>query len=552
MQCDQALAQFERRCFDLRKARRLNPALPSIDRFENEGVATLIDGAHELYPRDSSPFVDVMRDFTFLSSDNGLVEPPLAPMVRPAAVGPKQTPRQVATHGWGRVPSEASGVRIIRIRGSINDPSGKVYYIVEWSDGASSWETSAAFGGALAVVHDFEDRRFEDERKVLIKRFQRSKVKADASIVQPREPKSTIERSLIRPGVVLAPSSAAAVPADPNVPGTAIMRSPLRALAPTQGLFNIGTSKLFGVDAAQSASDSSRPPIGAAPAKATVPDALSDSDASDTPLIRRSLGRRPPRQERAKPGGQSSSSDTDSSDSPLARGMLGISLAAGHHTAIAPSTLQPQSQSGQAIRRLPLAYVYIDHSEGEVIGARMASAGPSRTGSSPGTVQNSPLPPQHTPVTGSSDDSRAVSATEHKCGYCMVDTMLPVRGDTQQVHCTVCGLHYHSTCYQRLAARFDSLGTDAGAAAADAGDFVCRFCHEYNGRSVDVYLTWRTSTTRSPQPAGGDHVALGQVDVIVKWKGFSYRHLAWAPLVWLSGTRRSTLLQNMKIPIQGG
>ncbi|KAJ2713358.1 hypothetical protein H4R19_002293, partial [Coemansia spiralis] len=557
MECDQAVVQFERECFNLRKAWRLGHAVPSIDRFENEGIATLVDKAHEIYAGDISPFEDVTGDFRFKGSGHGPVEPPLAPGARRAAAGQKQRSWQVATHGWGRVPGEASGARISRIRGLISDPSGKVYYIVEWSDGASSWERPSAFGDARAALHEYEGQRYERERKELVERFQQSKIKADASIVQPREPKSMIEKSSMRPGRVPVQRISAPAQAARDLPGTAIMRSPLPAGAPAREWFNIGTSKLLGVDSMPGASDSDIPLMAATLAAAAISrsadsdagsDASSDSNASDFPLIKSTLSNRATRRVRDPAYDQSSSSDTDSSDTPLALVLLGA-RAGG-----TSSRLRRRPWDNQAARR-PVAYVYIDHAEGEVVGGYKTAARAPDTdlvlASAPSSPELDQLSLHQTRrAAESSDDSRVDGITKRQCSYCSVDAALPVGGNVRQLHCTACGLSYHSACYRQLAARFDSVDADADNTAAAAGDFVCRFCNEYGERGAELYLTWRTACT--PQLVEGDALALGHVDVIVKWRDVSYRHLAWVPLVWLSSTRRSPLLRGIKARILAG
>ncbi|KAJ1732245.1 hypothetical protein LPJ61_002143 [Coemansia biformis] len=567
LQCDHAVAQFERRCFDLRKARRLNAAIPPIDRFENEGVATLVDAAQEIYDQGASPFDDVMDDFSFVGSGKGPVEPPLAPGGQQARGGTKRRLWQVATHGWSRQPDQASDARITKVRGVISNPSGGVFYLAEWSDGTATWERPGAFDSALAVVRDYENQRYAREHKELIKLYQRSKFTADMSIVLPREPKCMLEKSPVHasPQPALRTADAELLPNERS--RKAITRGLPTPATSSRGWFNIGTSKLLGVDAPPATFIPSIPATGeSADVECDAEsdagsDASSDSNSSACPLIKSTLSNRALEPRRVSAIRQSYDSELSDSDVPLAQMVLGDFAAAGssyasykqHGSALEAPTPPAQTTTQRAPGKM-VAYVYIDHEEGQ-----FAKQWARRTRQKKDSVSDSPEIDRPMPPSGDSIDANSsrsnsrqesvVMSASRKCGYCSIDASIPMHGDARSLQCTGCKLIYHGACYQKLAERF---GEGYDLADASSGDVVCIFCLKYSGRAVDVCLTWRTSAAGGARHARMAQTVQNQVDVIVKWKNVSYRHLDWVPMVWLSAMWRSPLLRNMKAQIQGG
>ncbi|KAJ1855885.1 hypothetical protein GGH12_006048, partial [Coemansia sp. RSA 1822] len=109
--------KFDKRCFALCKACRVDDKVESIDRFVNKGMATLVDEGTEIYTNNKSPFDNEMDDFVF-AGDSGPrpIEAKLKWMV------------QVATHRWNRVAQISQFTRqVAKIRGIINDLCGMVY-----------------------------------------------------------------------------------------------------------------------------------------------------------------------------------------------------------------------------------------------------------------------------------------------------------------------------------------------------------------------------------------------------------------------------------------
>ncbi|KAJ2450249.1 hypothetical protein EV183_004407 [Coemansia sp. RSA 2336] len=135
-------------------------------------------------------------------------------------------------------------------------------------------------------------------------------------------------------------------------------------------------------------------------------------------------------------------------------------------------------------------------------------------------------------------------ATDSKCGVCQLDARLS--SEVSRCTCAECNITYHEACYRGLVERME-LGPASGL--TEPG-FVCWFCNQYGTRPVEEFLTWRIDSKLSPTSLAYRMELLGKVDVIVKWKGMSYRHLSWVPFMWLSTTRRSSTLRNMKVRIQ--
>ncbi|KAJ2121352.1 hypothetical protein IW147_004313 [Coemansia sp. RSA 720] len=138
--------KFDKRCFALCKACRVDDKVESIDRFVNKGMATLVDEGTEIYTNNKSPFDNEMDDFVF-AGDSG--------------------PR----------PIEA-----------------KLKWMVQ-ENKAMSWERANKVGH---VLHAFENARFATEHKALVRLYWRLKRSADLSMVATREPKYMLEKMPVK------------------------------------------------------------------------------------------------------------------------------------------------------------------------------------------------------------------------------------------------------------------------------------------------------------------------------------------------------------------
>ncbi|KAJ1854256.1 hypothetical protein LPJ76_004163 [Coemansia sp. RSA 638] len=473
--CPEALDEFDERCFALRKAYRDNKDVECIDRFVNEGIATLVDEGAEIYANNKSPFDDEMDDFVF-AGDSG---------PRPVEAKSKWT-AQVATHGWNRVARISQFTRqVAKIRGTINDLCGTVYYLSEWEDKATSWERADKVGH---VLHAFENARFATERKALVRLYRRSKRSADPSMVATREPKYMLEKTPVKEHVARSVGS----------------------------LFDMGTSLLRGADESiQIASTPVR--ISRTNSNTSLTEMLvqatPSTDQSDTPLIESLMHATPNR---------------ELSETPLIETLA-------HATPSRGQSDTPSSMTQVVTRDRPkrTAYVYIDHA----MGSRVKRRHTQPIDSDVEIIEDSEV---IMPAMG--------RATDTKCGLCMVDVSVTVDGPLGHRMCTECGISYHNPCFTRLAKRLELGPAYIATLSQTPQSFVCWFCREYAVQVVDEYITWRGGQT----VLGGRAVSLGRVDVAVKWKNMSYRHVAWVPFVWLSTTRRSMALRSMKMQVQVG
>ncbi|KAJ1739426.1 hypothetical protein LPJ68_004698 [Coemansia sp. RSA 1086] len=450
LECPGAVAQFEQECFQHRKQ---HPAV-EIDYYDNNGMATLIEVGREIFANGVSPFFDTMDDFSFSASGEGKVG---------AAGRAKKVLK--ASDGWNRLQRGYKG-RIVQIHGSISDTAGNVYYLSRWDDGKSTWESPRAFDQSLAVLTKFENSCYVRERQKLVRLFQQSRVAADPSIMQTREPKYMLERVHARDAV-----------AKPD------RQSPARDTS----LIDLSTSLLLSGDAASNTREMAKKP-------------------KDSHVRRISSA-------------SSSGSSEGSSDIPL----VGI--------------------TDEHKRRRPSAHVFIDHVEGSVAKRRRLQGGQGMAGDLDGSVVAVPG------TTRADEPAHALGrATDSKCGVCQLDTQL--LAGSNGYTCAECNITYHNACYKELAERME-LGPVYIDALKQPG-FVCWFCSQYGTQSVEEFLTWRIDSKLSPASLAYRVELLGKVDVIVKWKNVSYRHLSWVPFVWLNTTRRSATLRSMKLQIQMG
>ncbi|KAJ2850702.1 hypothetical protein IWW36_001670 [Coemansia brasiliensis] len=478
LECPGAVEQFEQECFRLRKQRQLNPNAESIDYYDNNGMATLIDVGKEIFANGVSPFYDMMDDFSFAATANNSegVSPRLG-----SSTG-RDRRIMVASNGWNRLKREPNFKgRIVQIRGAISDAPGNVYYLSEWDDGKSTWESPKAFDRSLSVLTKFENSCYMRERQSLVRLFQQSRASADPSIMQTREPKYMLEKVHARDG---------------SHPRSDRLSKLSSADENDSSLIDLSTSVLLSGDSAPSNAKES---------------AIKPKQSSHLRQL------------------SSGSSSSGASDIPLAAIMDGD---------------LPK-------RRRVSAHVFIDHVEGSMAKRRRLEKIQQRelmTDSDDNDVVGVARTAQ------AAEEPAKVStmerATDAKCGVCQLEDNVQLASAQEGYTCGECNIAYHKTCYIKLAERLKLDPVYIASLKHPDPGFVCWFCHEYGTLSVEEFLTWRIDSS-SPATSLAHRIGLlGKVDVIVKWKGISYRRLSWVPYVWLSTTRRSVTLRNMKLQIQ--
>ncbi|KAJ2497061.1 hypothetical protein GGH96_005379 [Coemansia sp. RSA 1972] len=520
----EALDEFDERCFALRKARRANSRVESIDRFVNEGMATLVDEGAEIYANNKSPFDDEMDDFVFAGDQD------------PHSVGDKsKLLAQVATHGWNRACLLSMVNRqITKICGTINDLCGPVYYLCKWDDKATSWECADNVG---RVLRAFENARFATERKALVRLYRRSKQSADPSMVATREPKYMLEKTPVKEHLARSVGSLFDM-------GTSLLRGADEPIQIASSPVRISrtssdtplTEMLKDEKPAREASETpltellaQATPIedrSATPLIDTFAHATPIEDRSATPHIETLKDLRPSTVRLETPLTDTPTQATpirDRSDTPLTETLIRDRSDMPSSTAHVVTKVRPKST----------AYVYINHTEG----SRAKRRRTQRNDDSDVEMAEDEVA---MPAMG--------RATDTKCGLCMVDVSVTVDGPLGHCSCTECGISYHNPCFTRLAERLELGPAYIATLSQTPQSFVCWFCREYAVQVVDEYITWRGGQN----VLGGRAVSLGRVDVAVKWKNMSYRHVAWVPFVWLSTTRRSMALRSMKMQVQVG
>ncbi|KAJ2391461.1 hypothetical protein GGI05_002937, partial [Coemansia sp. RSA 2603] len=209
--CEQAINEFETRCAKLRFEHFKNPSTQPIDMYENEGIATLLEDALELFADGSSVFQNEVSDFDFAAGGaNSTADLKATPTGKN-----KRTARQkpaVATVGWNRKirnidkarPFGMSGgsllvpgiqqIAMTSIVGAIKLPSGYRCYLTQWSDGELSWERPAAFDEAMGVLYRHESAGDASDRNALLMQYRRANKTGNVGSVHTPAKKTNLER----------------------------------------------------------------------------------------------------------------------------------------------------------------------------------------------------------------------------------------------------------------------------------------------------------------------------------------------------------------------
>ncbi|KAJ1896985.1 hypothetical protein LPJ66_003658, partial [Kickxella alabastrina] len=645
--CEDALIDFEKRCTNLRFERMANSRLPEIDRFENEGLATLIDVAMEAIPHSESAFHDRVRDFAFVTGEVG----DLSPLVTDQSAVKKTSPysrRQLATLGWNRciVASkldDANGMAainasdspwtrptIIKIVNSIRDNSGRVYYLSEWSDKELTWEKPSAFDGAMGPLMLYEGTRSANKRKDLVAQFQRAKHEGDSSIMQSPQGKSNLERKPVRSSVPDNKTPAVQAPSDmADITG---LTSPSGRL-----WFDLGTSNILPskgvVESNAPASKLSTPessrPMNSAVSSHSVAFAkkrtmLSDSEEEAEDNL--DVGGWPSSSESTIDSGSSMDApedgetrdvdfeDCDMDDAIMVSGNIATSAPASiiaFARVPARATASSFSAGNVSVPRKRLhsdesrrcgassvpslsqagtyPFVKIDH----VAGSKLQSRGLSELtlkrisserrralrdiNSGKRVSRQQPAETRHQTVRGVSsrflidsdeemlsgrvssscnqiplssvDESRAAASRQRsnnpvltkiqtddaKCSHC--PSLLP--SGSEGISCNGCGLSYHRQCYDRVLSRV--------SIALSSSDSVvqCALCTTFEECAIEKVLALRDN-------APGGKYSPANVDIAVKWKNKSYRHLSWVPRVWQQAVSPNLMLGTLMVQAKSG
>ncbi|KAJ2861870.1 hypothetical protein GGI22_002340, partial [Coemansia erecta] len=460
-------------------------AFPAIDRYENDGFATIIDEAITHIPPERSSFQDG-DDFTFASKP---IETLREAKNSSRGIGGN---RLSATHGWNRKVDRSSAdcCRIQNIRGSIRDAAGRVFYLTQWSDKALTWESPKAYTHDILVLERHETARFLKGRKELVQQYRNMKTTADDSLISPRKPKYLMEK---KPG---------------GSPAAAITSLAL--------------------------------PTGILPGSAGGSITLSDLKSSNLLATKAAVPTMPvraPRQPSARPLIVDPSDEESESDV----SMKSVKEPYVYINHVAGSKDRAFWKSRAKARQNRPNYVEAED-EGEIIEELIVQGGRIGVITS-GTVV--PPPRWNTPGTSSTPSESAgytfdiqhsnVPTKLDTCAAC--DVHIPSGDNGTAGSCTRCKLSYHPQCYDELLRRIGFEGDSSDLSSWLEGKFTCAFCNRYAGREVGVYLTWRVNR------AGDQDVlpcTVGSVDVLVKWSKFSYRHLDWVPFAWLKSTRRAS------------
>ncbi|KAJ2829795.1 hypothetical protein GGI24_002060, partial [Coemansia furcata] len=522
LDCDKKIEEFELRCFQLRLEQQPQPDQQKVDQYQDHGLVTLVDEGHRYMAEYDSGFQVPVEDFDFVgdgdASKNNATTGKVRAISRDQAVGTS------ATHGWHRMRPQLEACKnsysptlarshanfeplsaptyssfllpsshasdpsflaeITRICGTIRDNGGRIYYLVQWSDQALSWETPPAFitQKEVELLTHFVNLQYAQERKVLGKDLEPVLANGKVSLsTETYVTKSGMGRSSKRAG----DSGDAA------------------------RWFNLKSCNLAPIV-------STSPPAAMDMAGRHILDTT--DEGSSSPDSERSLVRAI-KQSRIKAPTSATSATSDSGiDTPLSRRMARL--------------CSPRS----------VVHVFIDHREGETLRrhgvSRSASKRIERERRLAIEIQQRAVMASTPPKFGISDvvarghvarivetppATPAPRLTERRaCCVCQLDTRADAWG------CVECGLWFHHPCYRTLATRLgaDSEYLDALDDYDESDDFVCRFCSLHSRRTPHDFLTWRGA-------APNTRVNMAAVDYLVKWRGVAYRHLDWVPFVWL-------------------
>ncbi|KAJ2852770.1 hypothetical protein J3B02_003447, partial [Coemansia erecta] len=639
--CAQAIDDFEQACSKLRIARRTNPEIAPIDRYENEGVATLIDEALVNIQPDTSAFANAVEDFHFASAEAekpGMSSPTLLEPQNNSKKSNRPYRRMVAaTVGWHRmrdgngvVMRSATGdasfassdalrssireLHIAEIGRSLRVSSGQIFYLARWSDGQLSWESPSAFTRYIDILTKYENDHFARKRTDLVKQYRQAKQKGNMSIVTTTPRRTNLERmvgstvtnsidtvmDLFKSPLQSAAASSSISSLLKNKQTGSKRQSAAAATAALPSLFDLSTSNLLQKknDAKSAVSGNSsrfdlfdRKDDGNS---MDIDNGNADTVEEDLEVVVSGVVLPQPSQS-VKHRHRALATDPD--DQPLIN-TLSRDLSVDSHqkpakkkdltglvpfvvidTPVPPSLASSMNKVSGLIRfeserRKAIKMIYqqypsfrktgrISHvdSVSLLMDDMSLSTGKSArhvvsvaSTTSPDSLISDSSEAEHQPAAddddhdfnasdkdeeegfirssdskrdkghngvttagrnGALDANKAVDSS--KCDFCAKPL---VDADNKVVSCNKCHMSYHAGCYDKVAMRNEidllQLQDKSGS---------CVFCAKFGRREVMTCVTWRGA------PRIGT-VKFADVDILVKWKGFSYRELSWIPFIW--------------------
>ncbi|KAJ2048039.1 hypothetical protein H4S04_004074 [Coemansia sp. S16] len=482
--CSQKIEEFEERCYQLRVEQQGQADTLPVDLYEDHGLVTLVDEGHEYMADCDSGFEVPPEDFDFVG--DGSVSNNYASGGQVRAASRDQTVGTTATHGWHRMrqhPEEAG-------------------QNIQWSDQGLSWEAPSAFirRKEVELLTRFGNSQFAQERRNLGQELLSGLTNGKVGL---------------NTGKVAAMSGSVNRASDSSDAGR---------------WFNLNSSTLAptGPDSLQPTLPAPPPPAAKALARHIVE---SDDEEINTRSSRSSsadsgqpLLHAVKRQRTGSPVSAALALTDGGVDSPLARRMAQLS------TAKKVASVYVRHREGEVLELHPISRATSERIERE---RRLAIARLQRAVAAPaepvagragvvahGRVARVAETPPATPVQAPPPVQRP--AERKACSACQMGTQPDAWG------CDECGLWFHRRCYLSLATR---LGADSEYLSVledydDDDKFVCRFCSLYSRRTPQEFLTWRGA-------ASSNRVNMAGVDILVKWRGVSYRHLDWVPFLWL-------------------
>ncbi|KAJ2636426.1 hypothetical protein GGF40_003008 [Coemansia sp. RSA 1286] len=479
-------------------------------------------------------------------------------------------------------------VHITEIKRSLKISSGKIFYLSRWSDNQLSWEGPDAFSRNINILAKYECDQFARKRTDLVKQFRQAKRKGNISTVTTTPRRSNLERmvgsnvtnslevlgsSSKSPFVEIDCTSISHLLEDerPGVEGSSVVSSSLFDLSTSNllqkksvaqpsslsraDLFDSKYDKIGSMDIDKDNADADDDdvevvlsgvvrPLPVQPLKnrsrivavnpedhpesnASLPakkeicfgpkpyvdiDTRASSHSKDIKLSASTLTRFKSERKQAlkdifqrNPSfGQSGRAKHVDSVSSL---MDGMSLSTRGHSRRVDSFTEPKSLESYSSDAESDGPGYLPAADDVDICAESEEEGVILSSSEESSEEQ----------VGTSSAYAANGALDHRrCDVCAKS----LYGAGETFACNKCDMAYHRECYGKIVKRNEG---DLLQRQGQSG--VCAFCDVFGRREVMSAVTWRGA-----RRVGKTNFA--DVDVLVKWRGFSYRRLSWIPLIW--------------------
>ncbi|ORX67448.1 hypothetical protein DL89DRAFT_285481 [Linderina pennispora] len=198
LNCKEEVENFEKKCSDMRQGIGL-PRPMSVDRFENRGIASIVDEALDAFANNLSVFGAQDVD-----AENGKSTSQANALNKRGAKSMNRIRRGMwgATHGWSRVNSASWSptCMIKNIKGMLADPSLRRYFLVTWSDGQVTWESLATSASLLDVLEKYELAKDLRSRKTLCRTLRNSAHSKESHMRSLSDEENAIPQSNCNPG----------------------------------------------------------------------------------------------------------------------------------------------------------------------------------------------------------------------------------------------------------------------------------------------------------------------------------------------------------------